>query len=271
MARAVRDAPQKRAISAGEREQTLRHLDVLVLVTAADVVDLAGTALQQDELDARAMILDEEPVAHLAAVAVKRQRLAVECVRHEQRDELLRVLVRPVRVRPARDRSVHTERPHVGGNEQLARRLGGAVRARRIQQVVLQRRSPALEVSVDLVGRNLHEPRAGLANVLEQHLRAAKLRSSEIVGRKDRTVDVSLGCEVDDRIAAAAGACDLVGCGDIALVELDAVGKVRAVAGVRELVEHDDLVAASQQPLDEMRADEACATCDENAHARRLM
>src|SRR5438105_5457201 len=117
MARAVRDDPQKRAISAGEREQALRHLDVLVLVTAADVVDLAGTALQQDELDPRAMILDEEPVAHLAAIAVERQRLAVESVRHEQRDELLRVLVRPVRVRPARDRRVYTERPHVGGTE----------------------------------------------------------------------------------------------------------------------------------------------------------
>ena len=62
---------------------------------------------------------------------------------------------------------------------------------------------------------------------------------------EDRAVDVRLGREVDDRVAAARGLRDGVGVGDVALVELgvDAL-EVRRVAGVGELVEHDDLVAA---------------------------
>ncbi len=53
-----------------------------------------------------------------------------------------------------------------------------------------------------------------------------------------------LGREVDDRLAAAGGRDDRVGVGDVAVVELvlDA-GEVLRVAGVGELVEHDDLVA----------------------------
>ena len=50
-------------------------LDVLVIL-AADVVDLAGRALVQDELDAGAVILGVQPFPHLLAVAVDGQRLA---------------------------------------------------------------------------------------------------------------------------------------------------------------------------------------------------
>ena len=56
-------------------------LDVLALLAAADVVGLARRALAQHELDPGAVILDVEPVADLAAVAVDRQRLALERVR----------------------------------------------------------------------------------------------------------------------------------------------------------------------------------------------
>ena len=65
----------------------------------------------------------------------------------------------------------------------------------------------------------------------------------------------------------AAACCDRLGIGDVALVEvvLDAV-EVRAVARVGELVEHDDLVARRGETAHEMRADEAGAAGDEDAH-----
>ena len=60
---------------------------------------------------------------------------------------------------------------------------------------------------------------------------------------------------------------DRVGVGDVALMELvlDAL-EVRAVAGVGQLVEHDDLVAGRRETANELRADEPGAAGDEHAH-----
>ena len=53
----------------------------------------------------------------------------------------------------------------------------------------------------------------------------------------------------------------------ITIRELDAVGQVRPVPGVRQLVEYDDVLAPCEQPFHEVRADEAGAATDEDAHA----
>jgi hypothetical protein len=82
---------------------------------------------------------------------------------------------------------------------------------------------------------------------------------------------VRLGREVDDRFAACARERHVGGLRDVAVVELDLGGQVRAVPGVRQLVEHDDLVPGAEQPFHEVRADEAGAAGDENLHARRVM
>ena len=111
---------------------------------------------------------------------------------------------------------------------------------------------------------------ARLANVLEQHLRPAELGAAEVLGGEDRAVDVGLGGEVDDRVAAARCARDVGGLRDVAVVELDVRRQIRAVARVRQLVEHDDVVARREQALDEMRADEARAACDEDPHRRKV-
>ena len=95
--------------------------------------------------------------------------------------------------------------------------------------------------------------------MLEQHLDAVEVRVPELLGREDGAVDVRLGGEVDDRVAAAACAREVVGLGDVALVELDVLREVRPVAGVGELVEDDDVLARTEQPFDEVRADEAGA------------
>ena len=57
------------------------------------------------------------------------------------------------------------------------------------------------------------------------------------------------------------------GVGDVADDELgvDAL-EVRRVARVRELVEHHDVVAGADEALDEMGADEARSTRDQDAH-----
>ena len=97
-----------------------------------------------------------------------------------------------------------------------------------------------------------------LPRVVEQHLRPEHVGEDELGRAEDRPVDVRLGGEVDDRVDAVGGARDRVGVGDVALVELvlDAL-EVRAVAGVRQLVEDGDLVARRGEPAHELGADEA--------------
>src|SRR5690606_41828598 len=67
-------------------QQQAGQLLVAQLGPAADVVDLAGAAAVEHQLDSPAVVVDMQPVAHVAAVAVQRHRLAVEQVGHEQRD-----------------------------------------------------------------------------------------------------------------------------------------------------------------------------------------
>src|SRR5690606_19745156 len=88
VARAVADVLDERLVGADELDDPPHDLDVLLLVRPADVVDLARPALAQHEVDRTREVLDVEPVAHLAAVAVDGQVVAVEGVEDHERDEL---------------------------------------------------------------------------------------------------------------------------------------------------------------------------------------
>ena len=126
---------------------------------------------------------------------------------------------------------------------------------------------PRGEVAVDLVGRDLDEARAGAAHLLEQHLRAEELGPPEVGRAEDRAVDVGLGGEVDDRVAAVGCLGDRGRVADVARDELDpGAVEVRRVARVGQLVEHAHVVARGLEPLGEVGADEAGPAGDEHAH-----
>ena len=237
------------------------------MLLAADVVDLAGAALAQNELDRAAVVAGVEPFTLLTAVAVDGERFAVERVRDEQGNELLGVLVRAVGVRAARDAGVDPEGADGGEHLHVAAGLRGGVRARRAQRVALGGADAFCDVAVDLVGGDLDEPDAGVAGETEQHVGAVDVGLDELGGAEDRAVDVRLGGEVDDRLYAGGGLGHGFGIADVALEELD-VGalEVGAVPRVGQLVEDDDVIAGCGQTLREMRADEAGAAGDEHAH-----
>ena len=271
MTRAVLDVAHEVGTRAGQVEDAPDDVEVLALL-AADVVRIAGLALAQRELDARAVVVDLQPLAPLLPVAVDRQRLPVQRVRDEERQKLLRILARAVRVRAARHQRVDTVRPDVREHLQLATRLRRRVRAGRAQRCVLRaRRRAERDVAVDLVGRHLHEPLAVMTRVVEQHLRAEHIREDEFGRPEDRAVDVGLGREVDDRVDTVRRPRDRLGIGDVAVVELvvDAV-EVRPVARVGELVENDHLLAVHREPPGEVRADEPGTAGDEDLHAPSL-
>src|SRR5262249_46058909 len=158
-------------------------------------------------------------------------------------------------------------------------RLCGGVRAARVGRVLLDHgRSPRR--SVDLAGRDQHEPLDGrLPDRVEQDLRALHVRRDELArALLDRFLDMRLGRSVDDDVDLGDEAANEFGVPDVTVHEREPlvredVGEVLEVAGVRESVERDDLVArrAEHVPYD-VRRDEAGAARDEDSllpHGRR--
>ena len=77
----------------------LDQVDVLPLVEAADVVGLGNLAFMEDQVYRAGMVFHIKPVADILALAVYRKGFTVAYIVDEQRDELLRELVRAVVVR----------------------------------------------------------------------------------------------------------------------------------------------------------------------------
>ena len=267
--RAIVHVAVETGVGAGQLQDPLRDLEVLVLF-AADVIGLARRAFAKHELDRGAVIADVQPLAPLPAVAVDRQRLTVERVRHEERDQLLRVLVRAIGVRATRDARIDPEGTDGGEHLEVSARLRRRVRAGWPQRVALARALALGNVAVDLVGRDLDEPDPGVTGETEQHVGAEHVGLDELGRAEDRAVDVCLRGEVDDRLRAGGGLRDRVGIADVAVEELDAHAvEVGAIAGVGELVEHRDALPRCGETLREVRADEAGAAGDEHAHRRK--
>ncbi len=135
MALAVRHAGDHVPARAAALEQRGGQRQVGQLDVAVDVIRLPGAAALQHQLDTAAVVIHVDPAADVAAVAVQRDRPPVEQVGREQRDDLLRVLVRAVVVAAAGDPHVQPVGAGVGPGHQVAAGLG-----RRVWRVRLQRR-----------------------------------------------------------------------------------------------------------------------------------
>ena len=145
----------------------------------------------------------------------------------------------------------------------LARQLGRAVGGQWPARVVLAGRTGALPV--DRAARRAEDDgRAGGAGRLEHAQRPQHVHLGVEVGPLDGGADVGLRGEVEDRLRTGLGEDVVERLPDVSLVEDGRVGHVQAVAG-GEVVDDVDLVAARQQRLDEMRADESRA-CDDRSH-----
>ena len=159
----------------------LDDVDVLPFVEASDVVGLGDLALVEDKVDGASMVFDIQPVAHVFAFAIHRQRLAVTDVVDKQRDQLLGELIRTVVVRTVGHDGRHAVSVVESTDKVVAAGLTGTVGAVRVVfgglveevftvgQVVLARRGfggkgrlnafgmSHLQSSIDLVGRDVVE------------------------------------------------------------------------------------------------------------------
>src|SRR2546422_10294119 len=98
MAGAIGHMPDPRQRLSKQLEDRLGHLLVGSLVAGAKVVHLSRLALLEHERNALAVVLHIDPIALLKPIAVERQGLILQGPRHEEREELLMILVGATRV-----------------------------------------------------------------------------------------------------------------------------------------------------------------------------
>ena len=133
-------------------------VEVAPLVAAADVVDLARNAPFDHRLDATAVILHVQPVAHVLPVAVDGYRLAFQRIEDHQRYQFLGKLVGTVIVGAVGGQ--HRQPPGVmpGAHQVIGSRLGrrigtvGCVGVRFRERRIIRR-----QAAVDLVGGDMQE------------------------------------------------------------------------------------------------------------------
>ena len=120
-------------------QQTIHRVDhhfddvnVLPLVETTDIIGFRNLPIVENHVNGPRMILHVQPVAHVLALTIHRQRLAVADVVDEQRNQLLRELVGPVIVRTVRHDGRHPVRVVVRTYKVIARCLAGTVRTVRI-------------------------------------------------------------------------------------------------------------------------------------------
>ena len=104
-------------------DDDLDDVDVLPFVEAANVVGFGYLAIVEDEVDGTGMVFYKEPVAHVFALAIDWQWLAMADVVDEEWDQLLRELVRTVVVRAVGHDGWHTVSIVEGTNEMVTRSL----------------------------------------------------------------------------------------------------------------------------------------------------
>ena len=263
-------------------DDDLDDVDVLPFVEAADIVRLGNFAVMENHVDGAGMVFHEEPVAHVLALAINRERLLVADVVDEKRDELFGELVRAVVVAAVRDNRRHAVSVVERANEVIGTRLTRRVRTMRrvlgrlVEEVVAvgqvmfgtrssrgERRRDAfrvvhLESAINFVRRNMVEALAFVLlgeafptelSSLEQAKRTHHVRLCEGERVLDGAVHVAFGCEVDNAVDLFV-LHELVERVEVAYVHLHElvvrlpfdVLEVRKVACIGQLIEVDNLV-----------------------------
>ena len=136
----------------------LDDVDVLHLIVAADVVNLALTAFAHDQVDGLAVVLDIEPVADVEALAVDGEGLVMQGVDDHEGDQLLREVIGAIVVGAAADRHGQAVGPVIGQDQQVRRGLGTAVGAAGVDGCLLGEEEVGAvqgQVAVDLVSGDL--------------------------------------------------------------------------------------------------------------------
>ena len=194
----------------------LDHLKIGALVVPADVVRLTGNALLVHKTKRGGMVIDIEPVTHVCALAIDRQRLSVETVQYDERNELFREMVWAIVVGAVRDENRKTIGIVPSAYKMIRSGLGGGIRGMGRVWSLLRKETLFSERAVHLIRADVLETERFLrraVSILRQippigKRRLKKNRRSRYVGADefaraiDGAVNVRLCSKMENRVRA---------------------------------------------------------------------
>ncbi len=74
----------------------VNHVNIAAFIDPADIIAFAEPALFHHQQQSLGVIIDEQPVANIRALAIDRQRVAFQGVEDHQRDQFFREMIWPV-------------------------------------------------------------------------------------------------------------------------------------------------------------------------------
>ena len=77
----------------------LDDIDILPLIETTDIISIRNLTLMENHINRTRMILYIQPVAHILTLTIHRQWLAMTDIIDEQRNQLLRELIRTIIIR----------------------------------------------------------------------------------------------------------------------------------------------------------------------------
>ena len=182
-------------------EQLAHDLQVGSRLPKSDIVDFAGSPSVEHPVQRPAMVLHEDPVAFVEAVAVNWKLLAFERISDHERKELLRKLVRPIIVGAASNDSGKAVGPAKAPHQEVRRRLAGRVWAARLERRLLVRLAARPQTPIDFVGRDVEEaPDALPSSRFEQCIGPSHIGFHEGASVSNAAVHMSFGRQVNDRL-----------------------------------------------------------------------
>ena len=261
------------------------HVEIATLRLAADQIGLAGPPARHDLDERRRVIFDVEPVAHVLAAPVDRQRLAAQRLDDHQRDELFGEVVGPVIVGAIAHQHRQAERVAPRPHQMVGSRLAGRVgRARIVRGRLGKGRVARAEGAEHFVRRNMVEAECGLGGLVElgevgardlqQPQRADHVGLNEILRPVYGPVDMALGGEVHHRIGPEVAerprerrpVANVDGAQGIARIGRDA-GKRIHRRRIGELVDDEDrVIRVGDEPARHGAADETRPAGQKDAH-----
>ena len=109
---------------------------------------------RDQKIDRGTVVFDVNPIAHVATIAVERERFVFERIGDEERNEFLGMLVRAEIVGATRDDDGHVVRREIGKGEAVGAGFAGGVGVARVQRRVLGE-TAAGNAAVNFVSGNL--------------------------------------------------------------------------------------------------------------------
>ena len=262
----------------------LDNVDVLHFIVTAYIVDFADLAVVDDEVNCLAVILYIQPVTHIFALAVNRQRLVCQGIGDHQRNQLFREVIRAIVVGASGNRYRETISSVVSQYQQICTCFRRGVGAAGVDGSLFgkeQVRSVQRQIAVDFVGRNLVITLDAILPASVHHNRCAEdVGLEEDLRVLDRAVYMRLRRKVDNDVGLFLLE-ELVYALTVADVQLDK-SEVRIVhhrfqcgqiAGIGQLVQTNNAVVwvCFQHMKNEIGADKAGAASYDNGHDRYFL